>query len=456
MPVWNRATARHILSRTLFGYTRKDLEKALAYASLEEFVEKELLATDQPQPAAPNTWVTETPIPNDPNTGTRQRELTTWWYNRMLNEGTSMRERMVLFFHGHFTTEQSKVNYPQYTYLQNALFRKHAFGNLRQLTKEITVDPAMLIYLDGRNSSKNGPNENFARELMELFTLGIGHYTETDIKQAAKALTGWRVTGLQAVFDASRFDTGLKTVLGKTAQFDYQTLIDHLFTQPACAPFFCRKLYTEFVYYKPDEAFIAKMAKVLREANFELRPVLKFLFTSEEFYAAPVVASRIKSPTELLIGTLKYLGVSTLVTGDWNYLFDTARSLQQQLFEPPNVAGWPGQRDWISSNTYPQRGGYSDALINGRRLTGQNLTLKIKPLDFARTFASAENASKFVDDVAEVFIQFPLSSQKKKFLLDTLLDGTVATNWSTYTPMADVRVQKFLRALMRLPEFQLA
>jgi uncharacterized protein (DUF1800 family) len=454
MPVWNRATARHLLSRTLFGYTRKDLDKALSYASLDQFVERELLA-DLPQPEAPSTWVTETPIANDPNTGVRQRELTAWWYNRMLNEGTSMRERMVLFFHNHFTSQQDKVNYPQYLYIQNALFRKYAFGNLRQLTKDVTVDPAMLIYLDGRNSSKNGPNENYARELMELFTLGIGNYTETDVKQAAKALTGWRVVGLKAEFDANRFDAGTKTVLGKTDKFDYKTLVDHLFAQTACAQFFCRKLYTEFVYYKPDEAFISKMAKVLRDANFELRPVLKFLFTADEFYATPVVASRIKSPSELLVGTLKYLGVSTLVLNDWNYLFDTARSLQQQLFEPPNVAGWPGQRDWISSNTYPQRGGYSDSLVNGRKLNGQNLTLKIKPLDYARTFSSAENAAKFVDDVSELFIQFPLSTQKKKLLLDTLLDGTVVTNWSTYTPMADVRIQKFLRALMRLPEFQL-
>jgi hypothetical protein len=454
MPLWNRATARHLLSRTLIGYTRTDLTKALSYATLEQFVERELLA-DRPVPAAPGPWVEETPVSGDSNGFARWQQLTGWWTNRMLAEGTSMQERMVLWLHGLFTTQRSKVTFPQYLYTQNALMRRFAFGNLRQLTKEITIDPGMLIYLDGRNSAKSGPNENYARELMELFTLGIGNYTEADIKQAARALTGWRVNGLRAEFDANRFDAGTKTVLGKTAPFDYQTLIDHLFTQPACALHFCRKLYTDLVFYKPNEAFVARMARVLRENDFELRPLLRFLLTSDEFYAESVRGSRIKSPTELLVGTLKLLNVPTLATADQNFLFDTARSLQQHLFEPPNVAGWPGQRDWISSNTYPQRGGYTDALINGRRPTGQSLTLKVRALEYARGFASAELAGKFVDEVAELFLQFSLSTTRRRQLLDTLLDGTVEANWSTYTPMAEVRIQKFLRALMRLPEYQL-
>jgi uncharacterized protein (DUF1800 family) len=454
MPVWNRDTARHLLSRALFGYRRADLDRALRYPSLDAFVSQELLA-DKPLPAPPGDWVTETPVANDPNVNARFRELNAWWNTLMLTEGTSLREKMVLFFHNHFTSQRSKVNYPQYLYTQNQLFRQAAFGDLRQLTKDVTVDPAMLIYLDGRNSAKGGPNENYARELMELFTLGIGNYTETDIKQAAKALTGWRVNGLKAEFDQNRFDAGSKTFLGKTGAFGYKDIVDIIYQQPACAEFWCRKLCQEFQFYKPDNAFVKKLAAVLRASDFNLKPVLRALFTADEFYAPGVVGAKIKSPTELLIGTLKALDVPSLAAADWGFVYDTGRNLQQWLFEPPNVAGWPGQRDWISSNTYPQRGGYSDALINGRRLTGQALNLKFKPVDYVRGYPKPEDATQLVGDVVEALMVFPLSAPKKKALLDTLLDGTIVTNWSTYTPMADARINRFLKALMRLPEFQL-
>ncbi len=454
MPVWNRTTARHLLSRALFGYRRADVDRALSFPSLSAFLDGELLA-DKALPAPPAAWVTEIPVANDPNTGVRNRELVYWWYNLMLTEGTSVREKLVLLFHNHFTSEREKVGYPQFMYIQNDLFRKSAFGNLRQLTKDVTVDPAMLIYLDGRNSSKAGPNENYARELLELFALGIGNYTETDVKQAAKALTGWRVNGLKAEFDQTRFDTAQKTFLGKTGAYGYKEIVDIVYQQTACAEFWCRKLCLEFMYYKPDAAFVKKLATVMRANDFNLKPVLKALFSADEFYAPSVVGAKIKTPTELMVGTLKALDVPTMTANDWGYLYDTGRNLQQWIFEPPNVAGWPGQRDWISSNTYPQRGGYSDSLVNGRKLNGQTINLKLKPVDYVRTFAKPEDAAQLVTDLVEAFLQFPLSDAKKKSLLDTLLDGTVVTNWSTYTPMADARINRFLKALMRLPEYQL-
>ncbi|MCY7352440.1 MAG: DUF1800 domain-containing protein [Cytophagaceae bacterium] len=454
MPVWNRDTARHLLSRALFGYRRADLDRALSYPTLDAFVDKELLS-DNTLPPPPGIWVDETPVANDPNIGARTRELVYWWYDQMLTQGPSLREKMVLFFHSHFTSERDKVNYPQFMHIQNALFRKYAFGDLRQLTKDVTTDPAMLIYLDGRGSNKNGPNENYARELLELFTLGIGNYTETDIKQAAKALTGWRVNGLKSEFDATRFDTGQKTFLGKTGNFGYKEIVDIVYQQDVCAEFWCRKLCTEFQFYKPDAAFVKKLAAILRANDFTLKPVLKALFTSDEFYASNVIGAKIKSPTELLIGTLKALDVPSMTAADWGYVYDMGRNLQQWIFEPPNVAGWPGQRDWISSNTYPQRGGYSDALINGRQLSGRVLNLKFKPIDYARTYAKPEDAVQLVEDISNAFMQFPLSAVKKKQLLDALLDGTIVANWSTNTPMADARINRFLKALMRLPEYQL-
>jgi uncharacterized protein (DUF1800 family) len=458
MPIWNKDSARHLLSRALFGYSRKDLDKALSYSTLSDFVEKELLATIT-APKPPGDWISTSPLKEqiDKNlVGDWYRQFTYWWYDLMVKEGTSMRERMVMFFHNHYTSQRSKVQYPQHMYAQNKLFRDFAFGNLKDLTKAVNVDAAMIIYLDSNNS--NGavgktPNENYARELMELFTLGIGNYTETDIKQAARALSGWSVSGLDVKFDKTRWFADKITFLGKTANFDNKMIVDHIFTQDAAAEFFCTKLYKEFVCYKPDTVFIKKMAAVMRTSNYELKPVLKFLFTSDEFYKEEVVASKIKTPTELMIGSLKALDTKT---PDWTNVYDTGRLLQQQLFEPPDVAGWEGQREWISSTTYVTRGGLTDSFITGKRYNGAAVTGKTDSLAYIKSFKTSEDAVKLVDDLVALMVRFPLSATKKKFLLDTLLDGTVVTNWSTSTPMADARIQRLLKAIMRLPEYQLA
>jgi Protein of unknown function (DUF1800) len=464
MPIWNKTTAKHLLSRTLFGYTRKDLEYALSFKNVADFVDNELLK-ELPLPSLPVDWLSETPIPdNGTIDGYRYRGFNYWWYQLMLNEKTSMREKMVLFLHNHFVSQRSEVQFPQHMYQQQMLFRKHAFGNLRQLTKEITIDPAMLIYLNGRGSkSKNAvPNENYAREVMELFTLGVGNYTENDIKEAAKTFAGWQVNGLNAVFDANRVSTDNKTILGKTGNFTFAQTIDILFEQPSCAPFFCKKLYTTFLTDQPNELFIAKMAKVLKDNDFNLKPVLSFLFKADEFYTDELIGSKIKSPTETMIGSLKLMEFSNLNikfddvnNSDYAYLYDTSKLLQQQLFEPPNVAGWPGQREWISSTTYAYRNGFTDSLLNGKKINGAKIAFLLKPIEYARSFKSSENAVKFIDEISEIYFQLPLSATKKKILLDTLLEGTIVENYSTYVPMAETRLQKLFKAMMRLPEYQL-
>jgi uncharacterized protein (DUF1800 family) len=382
----------------------------------------------------------------------RERELINWWLDLMLKQGPSLQEKMVLFWHNHFVSEISKVNYPQRMYWQNKLFRDNAFGDFKALTKAVTTDPAMLIYLDGVQNSKNSPNENYGRELLELFTLGIGHYTETDVQEAARALTGWQVSKLAATFNASRFDNTPKTILGKTANFNHNTLIDHIFTQPQTAVFICTKLYKEFVHYQPNVAFINQMATVFRQSGYQLKPVLAFLFKSDHFYESAFMGARIKSPVELVIGSAKFFNISN---PDYSYLHDIARQLQQYLFEPPDVRGWEGQRKWISSVTYPVRTTFTDSLLTGKKLNGQNLSFKINPLTYARSYASAEDASQFVAEVSRFVVQFPLSKVRQDFLLETLLSGTVAANWSTFTPMADTRIANFIKVLLRLPEYQL-
>lgn len=455
MPAWNTKNIAHLLSRTLFGYSKQNLQAAQGYSSFADLIDLAILQ-DAPQPSAPNAWVNTVPAASQTTsgeTGTWYREFNYWWFNLMHKQGLAMREKMVLFLHNHFANERDKVVYPQNMYAQNALFRKYALGNFKQLVKDISKDPAMLIYLDGNNSRGSVPNENYARELLELFTMGIGNYTETDVKQAAKVLSGWQVSGLKATFVPARWYTeAFVTVLGKTAKFDMDSLIDHIFTQKATAEFICRKLYKEFVYYKPNEAFISEMATVFRANNFEMKPLLKFLFSSEEFYTAAYIGAKIKNPTELMVGASKLL---ELAAPDYINMYELSKVLQMQLFQPPDVAGWPGQREWISSTTYSYRGGFTDSLITGKRYNGVNVTGKLSAVAYAQTFQNSENAVEFVDDVLALFLQFPVTPKKKAFLLETLLGGTIVKNWSTYTPGANVSLQQFFKAVMRLPEFQL-
>lgn len=453
---WNTTHVSHLLSRVLFGYSKSDLERAMGYGNFQDLLDLAIL-NDVPTPSPPDTWVDLIPAQTqlDRNmAGPWFVQLTKWWYSRMLNESLSMQEKMVLFLHNHFSNERQKVNYPQYVYKQNQLFRTYAFGDFKQLVKDISIDPSMLIYLDGNNSRGTSPNENYAREVMELFTLGIGNYTENDIKQAARVFSGWQVRGLVSTFDATRwYREATVTVLGKTAKFDNNSLIDHIFTQTAAAEFICRKIYKEFVYYKADEVFVKKMAVVLRQNNFVLKPLLRFLFTSEEFYKPEIISAKIKSPTELIVGSSKQLEMKNPDLQNW---YDMAIILQMQLFQPPDVSGWEGQRDWISSTTYSYRAGFTDSLLSGKRYNGATVTAKLDPIVFARLSSNAEKPKEFVEEMVKLFIRFPLTETRKAFLLEVLLDGTIAANWSTYTPNAGARINKFLKAMMRLPEYQLA
>ena len=456
MPVaWNLANAKHLLSRSLFGYTRKDLETALSFRSVEDFVDRQLLA-DAPLPAAPGPWVSETPIANNNAVdSTRHTAMTYWWYDLMLAQRTSMREKMVLFWHNHFVSDRNKVVYPQHMYIQNDLFRKFVWGNFKDFTNAVTTNPAMLLYLDGNNSFRTTPNENYARELMELFTIGIGNYTETDVKQSAMAHTGWVVRGLTSAFDTTRWANQNKTFMNQTGNFKHTDITDIIFSKEATAEYICRKLFVEFVYYKPNEIFIKQMAKIFRDNKYEIKPVLRFMLTSDEFYSDQYKGAKIKSPMELTLSTIKAFEQTKLVDADWAYLFDATRALQQQVFNPPDVRGWVGQRNWISTTTFAQRAGFTDSIVNGKRPNGQALMLKINALNYARSYSSAEDAAKLVDDIVTTFVQFPVGRPKKAFLVETLLDGTIASNWSTSTPMADLRIQKLLRAVMRMPEFQM-
>jgi len=446
--VWDEAAARHILARTLFGYSKQDVEFALSL-TLDDFVDNYLLS-DTPEPPQPGYWVND---PTNENKTERTRELIYWWYNLMLTQGYSLRERMVLFWHNHYVSDVSKVGLAQRMYWQNKLFRDFAMGNLVDFTKAVTIDPAMLIYLDGTRNRKGAPNENYARELLELFTLGIGNYTEQDIQEGARALTGWRVDGITSFFDASRFDDGTKTFLGQTGNFIHNDVVDIIFTQPAAATFFCRELYREFVHVAIDESSIETMAQILRENNYELKPVLSTLLKSVMFHTDEVRGAKIKNPTELIVGTMRQFNVTS---PDYVYMRQVASQIKQELFLPPNVSGWDGDKVWINTTTLPSRNIFTDAVINGKKPGGEDLTFQLNLVEFVRTFPDPEDAVKLIDDISKIFLQYPLSENRREYLLRTLLDGAEVYDWSTNDPQAEDRLKQFFKALMRLSEYQLS
>ena len=445
---WDEDAARHILSRSLFSYNKQDLEFALSI-TLDEFVDNYLLA-DQTTPQPPGFWVND---PNNENSTERTREMIYWWYNLMITQGYSLREKLVLFWHNHFVSDVEKVNLPQRMYWQNQLFRDHAMGNVIDLTKAVTIDPAMLIYLDGIRNRKGAPNENYARELMELFTLGIGNYTEQDVQEAAKALTGWQVDGLTAYFTETRFDDGEKTFLGQTGNFNNDDIVDIIFTQQAAATFICRELYHEFVHVEPDEPSVAAMAQILIDNNFELKPVLSTLLKSVMFHSDEIRGAKIKSPVELITGTMRQFNVSI---PDYIYMRQVADQTKQILFSPPNVSGWDGDKVWINTTTLPARHIFTDAVINGEKPNGDDLTFQLDLVEYVRQFSSSEDAVQLIEDLSKIFIQFPLSQNRKDYLLTTLLDGANVYDWSTNDPQAEDRLKLFFKALMRLSEYQLS
>ncbi|BCU76764.1 DUF1800 domain-containing protein [Luteolibacter sp. LG18] len=273
-----------------------------------------------------------------------------WWFRAMLHTKAPLREKMTLFWHDHFATSIQKVKQPVLLMMQNALFRRNATGNFRQLTHEIAKNPAMMLYLDTQNSKKGKPNENFAREVMELFTLGEGHYTEQDIREAARAFTGYQLNRQNGtVFHNKRmWDEGEKTVFGKTGKFDGDDIVNLIFEQPQAAKFMAAKLWEYFAAEDPPASAVDALATTFREANYEVAPLLREIFLSKQFYSDEVVRNQIKCPIQFLIGMLKQLELNQTPQG---YTMIAQQQLGQVLFNPPNVAGWDWGKAWINTNT---------------------------------------------------------------------------------------------------------
>ncbi|HET7033788.1 MAG TPA: DUF1800 domain-containing protein, partial [Casimicrobiaceae bacterium] len=289
-------------------------------------------------------------------------ELRAWWINEMTATRSPLTERMTLFWHNHFVSAQPKVRTTRLMYWQNATLRANALGNFGTLLHAIAKDPAMLVYLDGVRSRKGTPNENFAREVMELFTLGEGYYTEQDVKEAARAFTGWsleRETG-RFLFRPALHDYGEKTVLGKKGHFDGDDVLDILLARPETAEHVTAKLWREFVAPDVDAAEVRRIAARFREAHYDIRVALKEILTSDAFYATEQRGALVKSPVELVVGTLR---VFELRPEQALPFAVAAAGMGENLFSPPNVKGWPGGDVWINTTTLLARKQFVDRIM---------------------------------------------------------------------------------------------
>jgi uncharacterized protein (DUF1800 family) len=355
--------ARHLLSRA--GFATPDAEvKTFAKLTRAEAADRLVKGANPVAITPPPTWINqarEVPVKMRELSPEQRRvvqrhyqeqalETREWWFREMLNTPSPLTEKMTLFWHNHFATSQQKVRFTPYLYQQNALFRRNALGNFGTMLHEIARDPAMLIYLDGANNRKEQPNENFAREVMELFTLGEGNYTEKDIKEVARAFTGWGVerdTG-KFVFRRGAHDYGKKTIFNKIGDFEGDQVLDLLLARPETAQFITRKLWREFVSPTPDEKEIKRMAAIYQESGYNTAKLMRIVLSSDAFYAAENRAALIKSPVEFVVGTLKTFDIEP---PNLRPFVLSSALLGQNLFAPPNVKGWPGGEAWINSAT---------------------------------------------------------------------------------------------------------
>lgn len=377
------ADARHLLERTGFGARQADITE-FSRLDRRQAVERLLRTNDKTTVNPPPELPYERPgLLKDLSETEKKRfqrermeegvAMRAWWLGEMLHAATpqdAFRERMTLFWHNHFVSSQRKVKSGRLMLQQNALLRQHALGNFSRLLHAVSKDPAMLIYLDNASNRKSSPNENFAREVMELFTLGEGHYSEQDIKEAARAFTGWSFepsTG-EYRWRPMIHDDGEKIILGRRGHFEGDAVLDILLGHASTAEFISRKLWLEFVSTQPDAEEIRRIAASFRSGGYQMVAVLRPLLLTEAFWAQKNRQGLIKSPVDIVIGTPRSEGIEVQET---RLLVQAMRQMGQDLFSPPNVRGWPGGEHWINSTTLLARKQFIERLMRRENLPAQ-------------------------------------------------------------------------------------
>ena len=521
---WTAHEVTHLLKRTMFGAAKADVDY-FKTRSVGQAVD-ELLTIPPLAPAPPLKNYDDTSIPaGDPeysvsqgttwvntntNDGTansrRVNSLKSWWVGLMLNQQRNILEKMVLFWHNHFATETADIGRAIWCYQNNVVLRKYAIGNFREFVKAVTLDTAMLRYLNGYLNTNTAPDENYSRELQELFTLGKENnpnYTENDVIQAARVLTGWRIDNATnlAVFQANRHDTGNKQfssfygntiITGKTGNtggdLELDALLNMIFSKSAeVSEFIVTKLYRWFCYYTIDTAtennVILPLAKILRDNNWEIKPVLSALLKSEHFFDALNQGCVIKSPIDMAVGLCREFSVAFPPASDvvnsyfmWEYVRNQAAIMQQNLGDPPSVSGWAPYYQvpqfyeiWINSDTLPKRNRYTDQLItSGYSRNGKKI--QIDAVAYAKKFSNPADPNVLLKDVTENLYRVPLSAAslqtiKRQILLSNQDQDYYWSNaWNAHIAfpsdtaayqIVNTRLQTLIKYLMNLAEYQL-
>ena len=477
---WNQSSAEHLLGRTMIGPTYNDIIDS-TNNRLNYTVSTLLGELETPEP--PGSWV-EDPAPawdqltDDEVDELMQQyrdhmgEMATWWIIRMTQNSKNITEQMTLFWHNFFATAQSKVFFPQAMYEQNKIFREYGLGNFKELLRRVTFGPAMMIWLDIHRSKKHNPNENFSRELMELFTLGVDNYSQNDIVEASRAFTGYVTNGVETNYDYENLvgndihwdewhDFGNKTVLGQTGQWTGDDIINIILEQENCAKHICRRIYKWFVYENVNESVVEEMADVLRDNNYEIRPALEFLFKSEHFYDNNYRGALIQNPIGFLPGLIRKFGMQNFTFPD-GFLLRSVGVLGMTPLEPPDVNGWIGYRSWINSITLPLRKLVGCSLVTGSSPFGSfDFTVDVRSM--AQSMYSSNDpgyaSEQIVRKLALVLIGIPLSNELETRMLDILLDGAEPYDWNINAPAGDAqwnRMKDLLMYIIRIPEIQIS
>jgi len=368
--------------------------------------------------------------------------LQQWWINRMMITTRPLQEKMTLFWHGHFATALEKSG--PFMLQQNQLFRKMALSNFDALLKAVNQDVAMLLWLDGAENRKGKPNENFARELMELFTLGLGHYTEADVKEGARALTGWAFVPqppFLSIYVPNFHDDGLKTYLGHTGNFAADDVMNILAAHPATGGFLARKIFTFFAYEDADGATIRPFTDTYYRSHYDVKAVVQQILLSDAFYSDRSFQAHIKSPIEFVIGTTRELGVTVPIP----WMLQALNLMGQQLFNPPNVGGWPGGRTWITANALAARFNFAGWLT-------ARLGPQIQNLDPQQILqqSGAQDAAGLIDYLLSRFIGIGATAATRSALLSyTGGAGALAPE------AMDAKVRGLVQLVLGSPEYQL-
>jgi len=376
-------------------------------------------------------------------------DLRNWWLGRMRSTPAPLVEKMTLFWHGHFATGAPKVRNAYWMWRQNETFRRYGLGNFKTLLSKISRDPAMMIYLDVAQSRKEHPNENWARELMELFTLGIGHYSEEDIRESARAFTGYRInlTNQQFRFEPGQEDTGWKKFLGHRGNFSGDDILDLIVEQPACPEWISRKLCRFFVADEPSPSIVDAVANSLQQENFEIRPVLQELFRSAEFYSDRVVRMQIKSPVQFLIQSCRLLETTLPPRA----IAQTAlQRMGQFIFAPPNVKGWDGGKSWISTSSLFFRDNFANYLIAGTAgHPNAPAALRRTPVDLARIIPAElrDKPGELIAHLARRLFQTQPNENQTQIFLAYLQRRA--------PDRGDETMRRLLHLMMSTPQYQL-